>query len=137
MPLTIIRGYDGTVQQGGTNTDLAGIEEWEAELDLEVEVKGPFLNDGGTKYKVRGGKDCKFTAKGIVPSGKDTSQTAMISALTGGTDLNVVLKQGTGGTGYTVTIPTALLSNIKLGQNSKQGTSFEAKGESNGSFTVS
>lgn len=135
MP-TIIRGYDGTVQQGGTNVDLVGIEEWECEIDVEVEVKGPFLNDGGTKYKVRGGKDAKFTVKGIVPSGKDASQTALITALTSGTDINVILKQGVGGTGYTVTIPTALIANAKLGQNSKSGTSIEIKGESSGSFTI-
>lgn len=133
---TIIRGYDGTVQQGGTNIDLVGIEEWECEIDVEVEVKGPFLNDGGTKYKVRGGKDAKFALKGIVPSGKDASQTALITALTSGTDINVILRQGTGGTGYTVTIPTALIANAKLGQNSKSGTSIEIKGESSGSFTI-
>lgn len=136
MPVAIIRGYDGTVQQGGTNVDLVGIEEWEAEPDIEVETKGPFLNDSGNKYKVRGGKDCKFTIKGIVPSGKDASQTALITALTGGTDINVILKQGVGGTGYTLTVPTAIITSVKLGQNSKSGTSIEIKGEANGSFTI-
>lgn len=85
---------------------------------------------------MRGGTDAKFTVKGIVPSGKDASQTALITALTSGTDINVILKQGVGGTGYTVTIPTALIANAKLGQNSKSGTSIEIKGESSGSFTI-
>lgn len=136
MPISLIRGFDGTVQQGGTNTDLVAIESWEAEIDLEVEVKGPFLNDSGTKYKVRGGKDCKFTLKGVVPSGKDANQTALITALTGGTDINVIMKQGAGSTGYAVTVPTAIITNVKLGQDSKGGTSIEIKGESNGSFTI-
>lgn len=136
MPISMIRGFDGTVQQGASNTDLIAIESWEAEADLEIEVKGPFLNDSGNKYKVRGGKDCKFTIKGTVPSGKDANQTALKDALMNGTDINVIMKQGTGSTGYGLTVPTAIITNVKFGQDSKGGASIEIKGEANGSFSI-
>jgi len=137
MTISMIRGFDGTVQQGASNTDLVAIESWEADVDLEVETKGPFLNDSGNKYKVRGGKDCKFTIKGTVPSGKDTNQTALRDALLNGTDINVIMKQGAGSTGYGITVPTAIITNVKLGQDSKSGASIEIKGEANGSFSIS
>ena len=139
MPYTSIRGFDGHVQQGVSSTDLIGITDWEADLSIDVTVDGPFLNDGGTKYKTRGGKDCKGKAKGKVPGGKDANQTALITALTGGTDIKLVLIQGdttAGDLAYTLTIAAAIISNVKLGQDSKNGATVEFDYEANGAFTI-
>lgn len=137
MPYTPIRGYDGTVQQGATPTDLLGVESWEADIDVDITKVGPFLNDAGKIYKVRGGQDCKGKVKCSVPGGKDANQTALVTALTGGTDINLVLKEGTtGGLGYTLTVPTAIVSKVKLGQDAKGGATVEFEFESNGTFTL-
>jgi hypothetical protein len=140
MPYTPIRGFDGAVSQGASPTALLGITDWSAEIDLEITTDGPFLNDSGTKYKTRGGKDIKGTAKGKVPSGKDANQTDVINALINGTDLNIVLRQGDAAASdlaYTVTIPTAVVNNVKLGQDAKNGATIEFSFEGSGSFTVS
>ena len=134
-----IRGFDGKVEQGGTPTALLAVSDWEADIDVDITTQGPFLNDGGKKYKVRGGKDCKGKVKAHVPDGKDASVTAIIAALTGGTDINLVLTQGVQGTGtggYVLTVPTAVISKIKPTQDSKNGATFEFDFEANGSFTL-
>lgn len=140
MPYAPIRGFDGAVSQGASPTALLGITDWEADIDLEITTDGPFLNDSGTLYKTRGGKDIKFKAKGKVPSGKDSNQTAVITALTAGTDLNIVLRQGdtaASDLAYTITIPTAVITHVKLGQDSKNGSTVEFDGEGSGTFVVS
>lgn len=140
MTYSPIRGFDGAVSQGASPTALIGITDWEIDIDLEITVDGPFLNDSGTKYKTRGGKDIKGKAKGKVPSGKDTNQTALITALTGGSDLNIVLRQGdstASDLAYTVTIPTAVVNHVKLGQDAKNGSTVEFDFEGNGVFSVS
>jgi len=140
MPYSPIRGFDGAVSQGASPTALLGITDWEAEISVDITADGPFLNDGGKKYKTRGGIDIKGKGKGKVPSGKDANQTAVITALTAGTDLNLVLRQGDSAASdlaYTVTVPTAVISNVKLGQDSKNGSTIEFDFEGNGTFTVS
>jgi len=140
MPYSSIRGFDGAVSEGVTPTALLGITDWEGEISVDVTVDGPFLNDSGTKYKTRGGVDIKGKAKGKVPGGKDSAQTAVITALTGGTNLNLVLRQGDAAQSnlaYTITVPTAVISSVKLGQDSKNGSTIEFDFEGNGTFTVS
>jgi hypothetical protein len=139
MPYVPIRGFDGMVSQGVTPTPLLGVEEWDADIDVEVTKQGPFLNDGGVIYKVRGGQEVKGTFKGNVPAGEDTNQTAVITALTSGAALNLVLRQGVTGagtTGVVLTIPTAIISKVKIGQSNKNGATFAGSFESNGSFTI-
>lgn len=140
MPYSPIRGFDGAISQGASPTPLLGITDWEATIDIDVTVDGPFLNDSGTKYKTRGGIDLKGKAKGKVPAGKDSNQTAVITALTAATDLNLVLRQGDSSASdlaYTITVPTAIISSVKLGQDSKNGATIEFDFEGSGSFTVS
>ena len=65
--------------------------------------------------------------------------TALITALTSGSDINLVLTQGVQGTGtggYVLTVPTAIISKVKPGQDSKGGPVIEFEFESNGSFTL-
>lgn len=74
-----------------------------------------------------------------MPDGKDANQTALITALTSGSDINLVLTQGVQGTGtggYVLTVPTAIISKVKPGQDSKGGPVIEFEFESNGSFTL-
>ena len=139
MAYAPMRGYDGKVEQGANPTALVGVESWEADVEVEVNKVGPFLNDAGKVYKIRGGQDCKGKAKCSVPDGKDTSQTALITALTGGTDIKLVLTQGVQGTstgGYVLTITTAIISKVKPSQDSKGGPAVEFEFEANGGFTL-
>ncbi len=139
MSFTPMRGFDGKIEQGGSPTALLGVESWEADVDVQINTIGPFLNDSGKLYKVRGGKDCKGKAKCSVPDGKDSSQTAIINALNNGTDINLVLTQGVQGTGtggYVLTVPTAVISKVKPAQDSKGGPGVEFEFEANGSFTL-
>lgn len=139
MPYLPIRGYDGMMSEGGTPTALVGITDWEADISVEIAKQGPFLNDAGLIYKVRGAIDIKGTFKGNVPQGEDAATTAVITALTGGTNMNLVLRQGVvgaGTTGYVVTIPTAVITGIKIGQDSKNGASVSGSFEGSGSFSV-
>ena len=139
MAYAPIRGFDGKVSQGAAPTALLSVTDWEAEIEVEVEVDGPFLNDGGKKYKIIGGTDCKGTVKCKVPKGKDTSLTAIIAALTGGTGIDLALMQGVTGVdvGYELGVPGAIITNIKPGQDSKSGATLEFSFEANGSFTLS
>src|SRR5262245_10205472 len=114
MTYVPIRGFDGSVKQ--VSTALIAVTDWTADIALDITVDGPFLNDSGKKYKIIGGSDCKGQFKGKVPDGKDTSLTALIAALTGGSGINLVLTQGTTSAGYSggyvLTINGALITNI-------------------------
>ncbi len=139
MPFSPMRGFDGKVEQGAGPTALLGVESWEADVDIDISTVGPFLNDSGKKYKVRGGKEVKGKIKCSVPDGKDTNQTAIMNALINGTDINLVLTQGVQGAGtggYVLTVPTAVVSKVKPGQDSKGGPAIEFEFESSGSFTL-
>jgi hypothetical protein len=132
MP-TPIQGPNGKVTQGTADTALIFIEEWTGEINQEFETQGPFLNDGGNLYKSRTSRSLKASVKGVVPSGKDASQTAIITALTGGADIKTSLVS-TGG--YSIVIAASMVSNVKLGHSSKGTATFEASLEDNGGFTV-
>lgn len=139
MPISPIRGFDGKVSQGATPTAILAILDWEADVDVDIQTIGPFLNDAGKKYKVVGGKDCKGKVKAIVPDGKDTNMTAIITAMTAGTGITLDLLQGVTGTGtggYDLNVPSALISGVKLGQDTKNGPTIEFSFEANGAFTL-
>lgn len=139
MSYAPMRGYDGKVEQGATPTALLGVESWEADVDVEVNKVGPFLNDSGTIYKIRGGIDCKGKVKCSVPDGMDANQTALIDALTGGDDIKLVLTQGVQGSGtggYVLTIDKAIISKVKPSQDTKGGPAVEFEFEANGAVTL-
>lgn len=133
MPITVLRGYDGKATQGTADTALVALTSWEATATQAVEEQGPFLNDSGTLYLSRGARSLKGSFKGVVPSGKDTSQTAVIAALTGGTDIKLTMVSIGG---YSVVVTTALIEEIKLGQDAKGTGTFEASFRDNGGFTI-
>src|SRR5262245_14660590 len=130
---TPIQGPSGKVTQGTADAVLLGITDWSGEASWDVQKLGPFLNDGGVVYKTRTSLDLKGTFKGVTPSGKDTNQTAVLTALTGGTDLKVTLLSIGG---YSIVCTTMLINSIKLGHDAKGSATFEAGFEANGTFTA-
>jgi hypothetical protein len=132
MP-AVITGYNGKVTQGTEDTALVFITDWEAKMTQDYSEQGPFLNDSGTLYRARTSRKLEGTIKGVVPSGKDASQTAIITAFTGGSDIKMTLVS-TGG--YSVVIAAASYSDITLGQDAKGTATFEASFQDNGGFAV-
>ncbi len=126
-----IQGPSGKVNSG--TVALLFIEEWSAEINQEFETLGPFLNDSGNLYRSRTSNELKWSFKGAVPSGKDASQTGIITALTGGTDTPITLITNVG---YTITCTLAAVENVKLGHSAKGTATFEASGLNNGAYTV-
>lgn len=134
MPITVLRGYDGKVTQGTADTALVALTDWEATATADVQEQGPFLNDSGTLYLSRGSRSLKGAFKGVQPSGKDASQTAVITALTGGTDIKLTMVSIGG---YSIVVTTALIETIKLGQDASGTGTFEASFRDNGGFSIS
>lgn len=130
MPAAI-QGKDGKVLRG--TVPLVWMQSWDATMGQDTETLGPFLNDGGNLYKTRTSKSIKGSFKGVVPSGKDASQTSLIGDLTGGVDAAISLISNTG---YTIVIGTALITEIKLGHDAKGSATFEGSFEDSGGFTV-
>lgn len=132
MP-TFLRGWDGKVTQGTADTALVAILSWEVEINQAVEELGPFLNDSGNLYYSRAAKSAKWSWKGVVPSGGDTSQTAVINALVSGLDIKqTFVSTGAG----SVVITNSLVESVKKSHDAKGGPALEASGRDNGGFTI-
>jgi len=130
MPLPI-QGPNGKVLAG--TVPLIFIQDWTGDIKQEKQVLGPFLNDAGNLYYSRTSRSLAWSMKGIVPSGRDASQTGIITALTGGTDTPITLMSTAG---YTVTITNAFVESVKLGHDAKGTATFEASGLDDGGFVV-
>jgi hypothetical protein len=128
-----IRGYDGKVTQGTADTALVWIKEWSADPEQEFNELKDFLNDSGNVYVTRGSRPLKGKFNGVVPSGKDASQTAVITAFTGGTDIKLTLVTVAG---YSIVIAAAAIENIGLGHSGKDGPTFSASFRDNGGYTI-
>lgn len=133
MPVSVLRGYDGKVTQGTADTALVALTDWEATSTQATEEQGPFLNDGGALYNSLGARSLKGTFKGVVPSGKDASQTAIVTAHMAGTKPKITLVS-TGG--YSIVITTALIEELKLGHDAKGTATFEASFRDDGGYTI-
>jgi hypothetical protein len=132
MPLPI-QGPNGKVTQGTADTALLFIQSWDGTIDQTTAELGPFLNDGGAIYLSRLALILKAAIKGVVPSGKDASQTAILTALMGGADIKTtLLSLG----GYSIVCTNTLVDNLKLGHDAKGTATFEASLRNNGAFTV-
>jgi hypothetical protein len=138
MPYTPIRGFDGKVTEAAAT--LVSVTDWEADLNIEITKDGPFLNDSGKIYKILGGTEAKGKVKGKVPSGRDAAITAIAAAIGASAGLDLTLDQGvySGGAtgGYRLIVSGALISNLKVGQDSKNGAPFEFDWESNGHYIL-
>lgn len=132
MP-AVISGPSGKATQGTADTALVFIESWDADMSQDYEVQGPFLNDGGALYRARTSKQLKGSIKGVVPSGKDASQTAIITAFMAGSDIKMTLVSTAG---YSIVITNASYDNIKMGHGGKGTATFEASFLDNGGWAV-
>ena len=132
MP-SYLRGWDGKVTQGTGDTALVAVSSWEVTINQALEEVGPFLNDSGNLYYSRGAKSAKWSFKGVVPSGLDTSQTAVANALNSGIDIKLTFVSTGAGS---VVITNAIVEEVKKGHDSKSGPSIEASGRDNGGFTL-
>ena len=132
MP-AVISGPSGRVTQGTADTALVFITDWSAEQKQDYETQGPFLNDSGNLYRSRTSKQLQWNFKGVVPSGKDASQTAIQTALTGGTDIKLSLVSVAG---YSILVTLASVETVNLGHDAKGTATFEASGFDNGGWTV-
>lgn len=133
MP-AVLSGPNGKVTQGTADTALVFLTDWTLDQKQNFETQGPFLNDSGNLYRARTSKEAAWSFKGVVPSGKDANQTAINTALTGGTDIKISLSSTAG---YSVVITLASVENVKLGHDAKGTATFEASGFDSGGWTVS
>lgn len=132
MPVPL-SGPSGKVTQGTADTALVFITDWTLDQNQDKATQGPFLNDGGNLYYSRTSKAAKWSFKGVTPSGKDVSQTAIQTALTAGTDIKLTFVSVGG---YSAVITAALVESVKLGHDAKGTATFEASGVDNGGWTV-
>lgn len=132
MP-AVISGPSGRVTQGTADTALVFITDWTLEQTQEYEEQGPFLNDNGTLYRSRTSKAAAWSFKGVVPSGKDASQTAVQTALTSAADIKLSFVSVAG---YSIVVTNASVEKVTLGHDAKGTATFEASGFDNGGWTV-
>lgn len=125
-------GVSGVINVGSSPVAVNFIGEWEAELDVEIKSQGPFIGNNN-KAKIRAGKDAKGTLSGFVPEGTDAGQQDLIDAFNGDANVDLELEQDDG---YTLTIPDAIISKVKIGQKADEGVPISFDFEANGSFTL-
>jgi hypothetical protein len=134
---TLLQGTDGGFKIGpsGSEVTTGYLTEVEVELDQEVKTQGPFVGNPN-KSKVRGGKDAKGSCKGFMVTPRDAGQNAIRTAITGGTDVRLLIEIGpTGALTDTVTVPIAIITNVKFGQKADEGVPISFDWEANGSYT--
>ena len=129
--MALIQGTEGSITTGTTPTTVGKISEWEATLATEVKENGPWIGSNA-KDKVRGAKGCSGSMKGFIPVGRDTGQTSLVTAHETGADIKLVF---TADDGYVLTITTAMITELKVGQKSDEGAPFEASFADNGGYT--
>jgi len=132
MP-AVLQGKDGKITQGTADTVLVFMQSWDADMSQDYETQGPFLNDAGNLYRARTSKQLKGSIKGVVPSGKDTSQTAIVTNFMAGTDLKMTLVSTAG---YSIVVTAASFDNVKMGHDAKGTATFEASFFDNGGWAV-
>lgn len=126
-----ILGYSGTITATGTSVTWVGT--WEANLEKEEKVIGPFIADGGAQYTYYSSKRLTGTIEGTIPKNKDAGQTALINAGINDTTVNLVL---TTTLGYTITVVSGLIGSWNITQEAAETVTFSCDWASNGTFTV-
>lgn len=126
-----IKGYEGTITVGGDA--VAWVSNWEVQLETEEQDIGPFINDGGNTYSYTTSRRLTGSLEAVIPSGKDAGQTTMLSGAINGSNLTLILAT-TGG--YTVTVPSGIISNFTMGQDASETVTLSFDFRSNGTFSV-
>ena len=129
---TLIQGYDGSfsIDSGA----IGYLTEVNVEVDQEVKKQGPFIGNS-TVAKVRGGKDSKGSAKGVMVDSMDSGQQDVIDAIGAGTDVALVLEIGTGPV-QTYTSGVTIISNFKIGQKADSGVEISFDFEAADGYTL-
>jgi hypothetical protein len=130
----VLRGFDGKITQGTADTVLVSMTDWEFKMAQDYAEQGPFLSDNGNLYRSRTSKKGNGTIKGVVPSGKDASQTAIVTAFMAGNDIKTTLVSIGG---YSIVVTAASFDDITLGHDAKGTATFEASFQDNGGWSVS
>lgn len=127
-----IRGFEGTLTASGT--EVQWVENWKCQLDVSEKDIGPFLDDGGQLYTYVSSKRLSGSIDCIIPKNRTAGQTVLLSGAINGTPIDLVL---TTTYGYTISIPSGLLGNVKMEQNAGETIKASFDFKSNGYFTVS
>lgn len=134
---TLLQGTDGAFKIGpsGSETATGYLTEVEVELDQEVKKQGPFVGNAAIA-KIRGGKDAKGSCKGYMVTPRDGGQNAVRQAMVNATDIRILVEIGpTGALTDTVTVPVAIVTNVKFGQKADEGVPISFDWECNGTYT--
>lgn len=132
MSGTPIRGFDGTISVN--STVVAWLNSWEVSVENENQTIGPFIGDGGIQYTYNTSRMLTGSFDGVTPSGKNAGQTLLVS---GGLSSAYVALTLTTTNGYTITVPSGLITSFTIGQEAGGTASFSADFMANGNFTVS
>lgn len=131
--MALIEGTAGTVKAGAApGTAVNFIGEWEAEISEEVKKQGPFIGNANIS-KIRAGLDCKGSMSGLIPVDGDAGQRLIRGAIMNRTDIRL---EFTVTDGEILTIPTAIVTNYKVGQKADEGVPISFDFEANGGFTL-
>jgi len=132
MP-TVLDGTVGTVAFGptGSSTNVLYLTQFEYEVKTDVKTLGPYIGDAN-KSKVRAGRELTFSGEGVVVTTNDAGQVLVHSKINTDADVQVVY---TANANTKVTIPTAILTSLKMTQKSDEGVTFTFDGESSGGYT--
>jgi hypothetical protein len=134
---TLLQGTDGAFKIGpsGSEVSTGYLTEVEIELDQEVKKQGPFVGNANIS-KIRGGKDAKGSCKGYMVTPRDSGQNSIRTAITTAADVRLLIEIGpTGALTDTVTVPIAIITNVKFGQKADEGVPISFDWECNGSYT--
>jgi len=126
-----IRGYSGTLSVNSTN--VGWVSSWEASVETESQEIGPFINDAGRIYAFKTSSRITGSIDATIPNGKDGGQTILVSGGLNDAYLNISLVT-TGG--YTITIPSGLITNFSITQDAAETVNASFDFMSNGTFTV-
>src|SRR5262245_41027365 len=107
--MALLQGFDGTVTVD--SSAVGKVKKWTADVSFKETEEGPLIGSDGTTEVVTTAKSIKGTLECIIPSGKDTGQTRL---LTQGLAMTTVALTLTETNGYTVTLATAKISGIKV-----------------------
>jgi hypothetical protein len=126
-----IVGTEGTVTLNSLLT--AFIKGWEISLDITEQTAGPYIGDGGKLYPYQVSNNLKGKIDADIPKSKDSGQTAMINAGINGTKVPIELVTTDG---YTITIPSGIVSGFQMNQDASNTVKISFDFKSFGGYTV-
>ncbi len=130
--MSVIKGFDGSITVSGVSVLWAN--SWEASIETEELDIGPFIGDNGKKYSTTTSKQMTGTIEVTIPKNKDAGQTALINAVLDGNTRPIVL---TTTFGYTITIPSGVITNMTMNQDAAETITASFDFKDSGGFSIS